>query len=65
MRTSPGGAQRSPLTQCGSDRARPGLFGNDQEELISADPEKLERQNDAELDNLNERARQLKEARRG
>ena len=50
---------------CASDRTRGGLFGETeaQQDVSSYDPEKLERQNEAELEHMNERAKHLKEAR--
>jgi hypothetical protein len=40
------------------------LFGAvEAEETTSYDPERLERQNDAEIDGINERAKHLKEVR--
>jgi len=41
------------------DRGR--LFGSELEEGALHDPERLERQNDAEIDSINERAKHLKE----
>lgn len=43
------------------DRGRGGLFGSELEEGALHDPERLERQNDAEIDSINERAKHLKE----
>jgi len=45
------------------DRSRGGLFGAAEAEELSYDPEKLERQNDADIELIGERAKQLKEAR--
>ena len=64
-----GWLQRRPLrtaacTTLRSDRSRGGLFGTaEAEDLSTYDPEKLERQNDADIELIGERAKHLKEAR--
>ncbi len=46
------------------DRSRGGLFGTvEADDTSHYDPEKLERQNDADIDHIGERAKHLKEAR--
>lgn len=55
-------ASRALRRRASSDRGRGSLFGTTEvEETTSYDPERLERQNDAEIEGINERAKHLKE----